>query len=292
MTAASVELAVEPSAPRPTGLAAVLGLGSALPQRSVPSEEVAARIGVDAAWIQRRTGIQARRRAGPEDSCVSLAAEAGRAALDDAGATAEQLDLVIVATMTPDFATPQVAPLVAAALGAPNAGAFDVGAACSGWLSALGTGAVVLGAGDGGVGPVVLGSDGDAAEHIVCPLGGALRMDGHATFRRAVEEMTEAAREACRRAQITLDEVDLVVPHQANARIIAGIRERLDLPPERMLDAIAQTGNTSAASLPIALTEAAATGRLAPGSRVLLVAFGAGLTWGAALVDWGGSAAQ
>ncbi len=104
--------------------------------------------------------------------------------------------------------------------------------------------------------------------------------------------MTEAAREACRRAQITLDEVDLVVPHQANARIIAGIRERLGLPPERMLDAIAQTGNTSAASLPIALTEAAATGRLAPGNRVLLVAFGAGLTWGAALVDWGGSAAQ
>lgn len=332
MTAASVELAVDPRAPRPTGLAAVLGLGSALPQRSVPSEEVAARIGVDAAWIQRRTGIQARRRAGPEDSCVSLAAAAGRAALDDAGATAEQLDLVIVATMTPDFATPQVAPLVAAALGAPNAGAFDVGAACSGWLSALGTaaalletgrascalvvgveimsrvvdetdrgtaplfgdgaGAVVLGAGDGGVGPVVLGSDGDAAEHIVCPLGGVLRMDGHATFRRAVEEMSEAAREACRRAQITLDEVDLVVPHQANARIIAGIRERLGLPAERMLDAIAETGNTSAASLPIALTEAAATGRLAPGSRVLLVAFGAGLTWGAALVDWGGSAAQ
>lgn len=311
------------------GRAAVLGLGAALPQRRVSSEEVASRLGVDAAWIHRRTGIRARRRAGPDDSSASLATAAGRAALGDAGVSAAELDLVLVATMTPDFATPQVAPLVAAALGARDVGAFDVGAACTGWLSALGTaaalletgrascalvvgveimsrvvdetdrstaslfgdgaGAVVLGAGDGGVGPVVLGSDGDAAEHIVCPSGGTLRMDGHATFRRAVEEMAEAAREACRRGGIGLDDVDLVVPHQANARIIAGVRERLGLPVERVLDVIAETGNTSAATLPIALAQAAAAGRLPAGSRVLLVAFGAGLTWGAALVDWGGA---
>lgn len=317
-------VAARPARPR-SSPAAILGLGSALPERRVDSAEVGARLGVDAAWIHRRTGIRGRRRAGAQDTTASLATRAARAALAEAGMDAQDVDLVLVATMTPDFATPQVAPLVAAALGARAPGAFDVGAACTGWLSALataagfletgrascavvvgveimsrvideddrvtaplfgdGAGAAVLGAGQGGIGPVVLASDGTAAEHIVCPLGGFVRMDGHATFRRAVDAMTEVGARVLERAGLTLDDIDLVVPHQANARIIEGVRERLGLPREQVLDVIAETGNTSAATLPIALTRAAEMGRLHHGGRVLLVTFGAGLAWGAALVD-------
>ena len=243
--------------------------------------------------------------------------------------TADEVDLVLVATMTPDFATPQVAPLVAAAIGAGGAGAFDVAAACTAWLSALGAaaacsrpaaptcavvigvevmsrvidpldrstailfadgaGAAVLtgGAGGGIVGPLVLGSDGSAAEHIVCPVGGVVAMDGHATFQRAVTAMSESALAVCDRAGVALEEIDLVVPHQANSRIIAAVGERLGLDPARVLDVIAETGNTSSATIPIALASARADGRLPDAGNVLLAAFGAGLTWGAALLTFG-----
>lgn len=317
----------ETDSPRTTR-AVVQGLGAALPGRVVGNDEVGALLGVDDAWIRRRTGIASRRRAGEGDSTTTLATAAALAALDDAGLTAGEVDLVVVATMTPDFATPQVAPLVAAALGAGGAGAFDVAAACTAWLSALGVaasfletgrarcavvvgvevmsrvidpldrstailfadgaGAAIVTAGGEGavVGPLVLGSDGTAAGHITCPVGGVVAMDGHATFQRAVAAMTDSALAVCESAGIGLDDVDLVVPHQANSRIIAAVGERLGLEPKRILDVIAQTGNTSSATIPIALAAARADGRLPAAGNVLLAAFGAGLTWGAALLTF------
>ena len=280
-------------------------------------------------WIERRTGIHSRRHAADHETTTALAIDAARAALADARVPAAEVDLVLVATMSPDRATPQVAPLVAGALGAHGA-AFDVGAACTGWLSALnaasalleagrarcavvvgvdtlsrlldmsdrttaalfadGAGAAVLrtdGIGGGGrIGPLVLGSDGTDSELITCPIGGPIAMDGQATFKRAVTEMSAAALEACERAGIGLDDLDLVIPHQANSRIITAVGERLGVPSDRMFDVIAHTGNTSAGTLPIALTAAQAHGRLQDGARVLLAAFGAGLTWGAAVVQW------
>lgn len=313
----------------PATRAVVQGLGSALPERAVGNDEVGALLGVDDAWIRRRTGIASRRRAGEGDSTTTLATTAALAALDDSGLTPDDVDLVLVATMTPDFATPQVAPLVAAAIGAGGAGAFDVAAACTAWLSALGAAAsfletgratcavvvgvevmsrvidpldrstailfadgagaaVVTAGGEGGVvGPLVLGSDGSSAEHITCPVGGVVAMDGHATFQRAVTAMCESALAVCDRAGITLDDVDLVVPHQANSRIIAAVGERLGLDPSRVLDVIEHSGNTSSATIPIALAGARADGRLPDAGNVLLAAFGAGLTWGAALLTFG-----
>ncbi len=315
-----------------TGLrtASLVGFGSALPETRADNTVIGPPAGVEASWIERRTGIRERRHAaaGP-DTTTELATEAARAALDDAGIAAAEVDLVVVGTMTPDRACPQVAPLVAHRLGATGAAAFDVAAACTAWLSALatagaqveagrahcaliigvdvlsrvldptdkmtaplfadGAGAAVLVAGDGGgrLGPVVLASDGSDAELITCGVGGTIAMDGHATFRRAVGAMTGAATRVCDRAGIAVSDLDLVVPHQANARITAAVAERLGLPLDRIVDDIAEVGNTSAATLPLALARAHAAGRLpVGGGRVLLAAFGAGLTWGAALLDW------
>lgn len=327
----SLDVAPEPAAAPPrTGVAALVGLGVATGGGVAANEPVATAAGVTPQWIERRTGIRERREALPGETTTVLATDAGRAALEDAGVDAAELDLVVVATMTPDRACPQVAPLVAGALGAVHAGAFDVGAACNGWLSALvtvaalqetgrSTAALVIGAdrirtavvdpadkgtaplfGDGAgaavvvaggdgprVGHAVLHSDGTGGELIASDLTGPLRMDGHETFQRAIKAMTGAAAEVCERAGIGLDDVDLVVPHQANARITAAVAERLGLPPERIVDAIALVGNTSAGTLPIALAGARVAGRLPADGRVLLAAFGSGLAWGACLLEIG-----
>lgn len=318
--------------PERTGLrtASLIGLGSALPDRRVGNAAIGETAGVAATWIERRTGIVERRHApaGPTTT-TDLATAAGHAALEDAGISASEVDLVIVATFTADRALPQTAPVVAHRLGALAAGGFDVNAACTGWLTALslagaqvetgrvgcvlvvgvdvlsprldatdrgtaplfgdGAGAAVVVAGDRGgrLGPVVLCSDGSDGELITCETGGTIAMDGHATFRRAVGAMAGAAQRVCAKAGIEVDDLDLVVPHQANARITAAVAERLGLPAGRVVDDIAHTGNTSAATLPLALHRAQLAGRLpTDGGRVLLAAFGAGLTWGAALLDW------
>jgi len=318
-----------PAAGRALGTASLVGLGAALPDGVVDNDAIGASAGVDATWIARRTGIRERRHAtASATTTTDLAEEAARAALADAGVAAADVDLVVVGTMTPDFACPQVAPMVAHRLGADRAGAFDVAAACTAWLSALsvagatieagraqcalvigvdvlsrvlnledrmtaplfadGAGAAVLVAGDRGgrLGPVVLQSDGGGSELIVCGVGGHIVMDGHETFRRAVGAMCGAAARACELAGIGVGDLDLVVPHQANARITAAVAERLGLPPERVVDDIAHTGNTSAATLPLALARAKAAGRLPQAGRVLVAAFGSGLTWGAAVLDW------
>ena len=293
--------------PRPGVLAASVGVS--LPDTIVSNDEIGARLGVDGDWIVRRTGIHSRRAAQPGERLQTHAANAARIALE---------------------LMPNTAPLVAHELGAVHAGAFDVGSACTGFLSALAVGAaqieagrarcaVVIGAdlmsritdpqdrataavfadgagavvlertaGQGRIGPVVLGADGAGAQHIYVERSDAvIRMRGHETFREAVARLTLCTHQATLAAGVALDEIDLFVYHQANGRILAAVGERLGLPPGRVVDCIAEYGNTCAATLPLALAFSEREGLLAPGDRVLLGAFGAGFTWGATVIEWG-----
>ncbi|MGZ4215341.1 MAG: 3-oxoacyl-ACP synthase III family protein [Solirubrobacteraceae bacterium] len=312
----------------PARTASIMGLGHYLPEEVVPNEPIADRIGVDDEWIVRRTGIRSRRRAAADERLIDLAAKAGEQALQDAGTDAEEIDLVLVASLSQDQLTPNAAPVVAHVLGAHRAGALDLGAACSGWLSGLslaaaqveigraervlligaeiltrltdyedrktaalwgdGAGAVVIGAdGDGAIGPVVLSADGALADVITASHEERLlRVEGHETFQTAVKRLTEATVEALARADLAFDDIDMFVYHQANARILRAVGERLDLAPEKVADYIGEVGNTSAASIPLTLALLREEGRLHSGQRVLVAAIGAGFTWGAGTIDW------
>jgi 3-oxoacyl-[acyl-carrier-protein] synthase-3 len=312
----------------PARTASITGLGHYLPEEIVPNDPIAERIGVDDEWIVRRTGIRSRRRAAPDERLIDLAAKAGKHALEDADTAPEEVDLVLVASLSQDQLTPNAAPVVAHALGAHRAGALDLGAACSGWLSGLslaaaqveigraervlligaeiltrltdysdrktaalwgdGAGAVVIGAdGDGAIGPVVLSADGGLADVITASHEERLlRVEGHETFQTAVKRLSEATLAALTKAELTLDDIDVFVYHQANARILRAVGERLDLEPEKVADYIAEVGNTSAASIPLTLALLRDDGRLHAGQRVLVSAIGAGFTWGAGTIDW------
>jgi 3-oxoacyl-[acyl-carrier-protein] synthase-3 len=315
----------------PVTRAAFHSVSTEIPPGRLTSRELADRLGVAEEWIVSRTGIRERPVAAPEDRLSDYAARAGAQALRQAGIEAAALDLVIVATMTQDELTPNAAPLVAHLLGAGRAGAFDVGAACTAFLSAVSVGAAqietgrakwvlvvgadfitrivdwsdrksaplfadaagatVLGPSEGGhgsIGPIVLGADGAPPHAIVAEHSDRkLKMDGQVVYRNAVSRMTEATLEAVQRAGLTLADIDLFVYHQANARITRAVGERLDLPPARVVDCIERLGNSSAATLPLALSAAERDGRLRPGARVLLAAFGAGFTWGGGVIEWG-----
>jgi 3-oxoacyl-[acyl-carrier-protein] synthase-3 len=300
------------------------------PAGVVPNAPIAERLGVSERWIVERTGVEERRIAGPGERLVTHAAAAGAAALAIAGLEARELDLVLVATMSHDQLTPNAAPLVAAEIGASRAGAFDVGAACTGFISGLamgggqiesgraesvlvigadllsrltdrddrstaglfgdGAGAVVLRAVDppGRIGPVILGADGARAGLIQASRAEAvIRMKGPDTFRQAVDRLCESTLAAIAAADRALEEIDLFAYHQANSRIFRAVGERLELPAERVIDCVPSYGNTSAASIPIALSEAERDGMLGDDTVVLLAAFGGGLTWGATVVEWG-----
>ena len=314
--------------PAPLRTASVLGLGHYLPDEVVSNDEIAQRLGVDDEWIVKRTGIRRRRRVAPGQGVTDLAIRAGRRALADAQVEPDEIDLVVVASLSQDEMTPSAAPQVAYGLEALRAGAIDVGAACSGWLSGLaltagmievgrvdkvlligaevltrladyddrktaalwgdGAGAVVLGCdGGGSVGPVVLSADGGLADVITCTHEERLlRVEGHETFQTAVKRLTECTLAATERAGWRLDDIDLFIYHQANARILRAVAERLDLPAEKVADYIGETGNTSAASIPLTLALLREDGRLRPGQRLLLAAIGAGFTWGAGTVQW------
>jgi 3-oxoacyl-[acyl-carrier-protein] synthase III len=299
----------------------------AVPANSIPNAPIAERLGVDDAWIETRTGIRERRALSDGQRVSDLAADAGALALDKAGLTIDDVDLLIVATTTQDEVTPNTAPLVAGRLGATGLAAIDVGAACTAFIAALqvtaaqiesgrarqalvigvdalhsylnpddrrtaalfgdGAGAVVMSAAaEGRIGPILMRSD-CAPDMIRIRRGGTLEMRGHETFVNAIARISEVTLEVLDRAGLTLDDVDLFVYHQANSRIIAAVGDKLGLRAERVIDCIATYGNTSAASIPIALSEAEADGRLKPGMRVLAGAFGAGFTWGGALMEWG-----
>lgn len=330
--------------PKLTRRAAIVGWGVGLPTQVVTNADLAERMDTSDEWIRSRTGIAERRIAEARDTTASLAITAARQALQRADADPRQVDLVIVATATPDYPLASTACLVQDAIGAADAGAFDLGAGCSGFVYALvmghrsiasgesdlvlvigadtlsrmvdwddrstcvlfgdGAGAVLLRATEGsaGIRSTLLGSDGSGSRMLYVPAGGsarpacaetvlqkehALRMDGRQVYRFATQTMADACERVAERAGVPVKGVHHFVPHQANQRIIAQAAKRLQVDESRFFCNLERYGNTSAASVPIALCEAAEGGRFRPGEQVILVGFGAGLTWAAALLEWG-----
>ncbi len=305
----------------------ISGWGSALPEKVVTNAEFEARLDTSDAWIVERTGIRERRFGG---TTSSLAIEAGAAAIEKAGLEPGQIDLLVLSTTTPDKTVPATSSTVHAQLGCSGA-AFDLNAACAGYVYALVTADAMLSAGPGfrralvigsdtlstitdmedrstavlfadGAGAVVLehreeaeplvlasdlGLDGSLLPILYCEHGGYMKMEGREVFRRAVRATVESADKVLRAAGVSPDEIALFVPHQANLRIIDAMVQRLGLAPERSAIVLDTTGNTSSASVPLALTAAADAGRLAPGDLILFSGFGAGMTWASAVVRWG-----
>jgi 3-oxoacyl-[acyl-carrier-protein] synthase III len=320
------------------------GWGKYLPTRVMPNSELEALVDTSDEWIRARTGIGERRIAAPEETTCALAVHASREALDRAGVSAAELDLVIVATCTPDYANmPATGSLVQHALGATRAGAFDVNAVCSGFLYGLATGsqfiltgayrnvlvvgaevfsrildwedrstcvlfgdaagAVVLQSTDvpGGLLSFTLGSDGGGACSLYVPAGGSrqptsaetvadrqhyVKMQGRDVFRFATSVLPESVGEALSQAGLSTADVDLLIPHQANVRIIDAAMRRLKLADAKVFSNVERYGNTSAASIPVALCEALEEGRLKSGDTLVMSGFGAGLTWGSAVWKW------
>jgi 3-oxoacyl-[acyl-carrier-protein] synthase-3 len=310
---------------------AILGTGSHSPAKVLTNHDLARLVDTTDEWIVTRTGIRQRHIAGKNETTSMMAAAAARAALADAGVTPEQVDLIILATLTPDQPMPATACLVQAQLGvSARAACFDLNAACSGFLYALDTAwamlasgryrhALVIGAekmsslvdwqdrstcvlfGDG-AGAAVLGPARGTAQilgarlyaegahaHLLCVPRGPkpfIQMKGREVFKNAVRQMEDAVREILEQHGLSAGQISCVIPHQANARIIESLGQYLGLPPERFVVNLDRHGNTSAASIPLALAEARRSGRVRAGDTTLLVAFGAGLTYGSALVRW------
>jgi 3-oxoacyl-[acyl-carrier-protein] synthase-3 len=324
------------------GQAMILGTGLGVPSRILTNDDLAKLVDTSDEWITTRTGIRERRKAVAGEETSRLAAEAARHALTDAGLTVADIDMIVVATVTADMIMPSCACLVQKHLGARDCFAFDVNAACSGFLYALSVAekyiqadsklkVLVIGAetmssrvdwqdrntcvifGDG-AGAVVLGgsvdgrgflaetmySDGDLYELLYVENaqsmnedlqnpeydGSYIRMAGREVFKHAVRAMAQAVGDVLAKAGVAADELTLVIPHQANIRIIKKLQATLGLPPEKVYVNVDKYGNTSAASIPLALAEASREGRLQPGDYVLFCAFGGGFTWGAQLVRW------
>ncbi len=321
----------------------ITGVGSYVPARILTNADLEKMVDTSDEWITTRTGIKQRRLAAKDEFTSDMAAKAAGQAMKRAGVTADQIDLIIVATITPDMPFPNTASLVQRKIGARRAAAFDVEAACSGFIYALEIGqqfimsrtydtVLVIGAeklssitdwqdrntcvlfGDGagaailqnrphshGLLTAVMGADGDKANLLFMPGGGSrcpatldsvnarqhyLRMEGKETFKNAVQAMYSAAQEALRRCELDITKIACVIPHQANRRIIDAVGERLGAAPEQLFVNLDKYGNTSAASVAIALDEAVASGKIQRGDLILLVVFGAGLTWGAAVIEW------
>ncbi len=314
----------------------IVGTGSALPSRVLSNDELATRVNTSDEWIAARTGIRQRHIAAAEETTSELALRAARQALEMAGLSAADLDLIIVATSTPDMVFPSTACILQDKLGAKGGAAFDVQAVCSGFVYALGIAnalmhagtakhALVVGAeifsrildwadrgtcvlfGDG-AGAVVLGRDAKrgilsahlhadgAHRDILCVPGqidsGAIRgrpfvyMEGNTVFKFAVRVLAEVAEEALAANHLEKSAIDWLIPHQANTRIIEATAKKLDLPMSRVVLTVAQHGNTSAASIPLALDQAVRDGRVQSGQHVMLVGVGGGFTWGSVLIKW------
>src|ERR1700733_5055720 len=321
----------------------ITGVGSYVPERILTNADLEKMVETSDEWITSRTGIKERRIAAPDEFTSDMAVKAAERAMKMAGVTGEQIDLVIVATITPDMPFPATACLVQQKIGARRAAAFDLEAACSGFIYGLEVAqqfinsrtydtVLVVGAeklssivdwsdrntcvlfGDGagaailqnrenshGLLTAVMGADGEKAELLFMPGGGSrcpatkdsvdarlhyLRMEGKETFKSAVQAMQSAAQEVLRRCEIDITKIKCVIPHQANRRIIDAVGERLGATPEQVFVNLHRYGNTSAASVAIALDEAVVSGKIQRGDLVLLVVFGAGLTWGAAVIEW------
>lgn len=321
----------------------IAGVGAYVPAKALTNFELEKLVATTDEWITSRTGIKERRIAAKDEFTSDLGAKAAQRALKNAGVTADQVDLIIVATITPDMVFPSTAALVQQKIGAMRAAAFDLEAACSGFIYGLeigqqfimsrtydtvlvigaeklssivdwqdrntcvlfgdGAGAVVLQnrANSHGLLTAVMGADGSKAELLHMPGGGSrcpataqsvasrlhyLRMEGKETFKHAVQAMVNAATEALRRCDVDITKIKCIIPHQANRRIIDAVGERLGARPDQLFVNLDRYGNTSAASVAIALDEAVSSGRIHRGDLILLVVFGAGLTWGAAVIEW------
>jgi len=328
----------------PTYYAHIVGWGMYVPPKVVSNDDLAKIVDTSDEWIRSRTGIQERCIATEKDSTASMAVFAAKEALDRARILPSSVDLVIVATLTPEQPMPATANVVQDAIGAKGAGAFDLNAGCTGFIYALsiasgmiesgrakvavvigaetlsrvvdwgdrntcvlfgdGAGAVILQSSEdpGGVMTTILGSDGAGADHLIIPAGGSkmpasiqtiaegqhyVKMSGSEVFRFATRIMGRAAKEACDQAGVPLIDINLFIPHQANARIIKSAAKYLKLDSDKVYENLQRYGNTSAASIPLALCEAIAEGRVKNNDHLILVGFGAGLTWGASVVRWG-----
>ena len=321
--------------------AAIIGVGSYLPEHRLTNADLECMVDTSDEWILSRTGIAERRIVAEGEATSDMAAEAGARALADAGVDPGKVDLLIVATSTPDMLMPSAAALAQAKMGL-TCPAMDLNAACTGFIYALQVGAsaiesgrsrkvLVIGAdtlssivdftdrstcvlfGDGagavllraskepGVLGVHLGADGTGVEMLKVPAGGSAApctperlaaheqfviMNGNEVFKFAVRRIPQVTKQALRESHLTVEDIDWLVPHQANQRIIDTIADRLGIPHEHVVSTIRDTGNTSAASIPLAIDALYSGGRLRPGQTLALVGFGAGLTWGAAIVRW------
>ncbi|HXR54857.1 MAG TPA: beta-ketoacyl-ACP synthase III, partial [Acidimicrobiales bacterium] len=302
----------------------VRSCGIAVPDKVLTNDDLAARLDTNDAWITERTGIRERHVGG---TTSSLAAEAGRQALERAGIAAADIDVLVLATSTPDAMVPATAATVQELLGV-RGGAFDLNAACSGFmyglvvsagLAATGTDRILLVGADtlsritdwddrkiavlvgDGAGAVVieavagpgnllshnLQSDGSLRHLLYCDHGGYLFMDGQEIFRKAVRVMVESAEQALTDAGVGIDDITMLVPHQANLRIIQAAGQRLGIPEDRTAVVIDRYGNTSSASIPLALDHALQSGRVADGDLLLLSGFGGGMSWASAVLRWG-----
>lgn len=307
--------------------AGILGIGSYVPERIVTNYDLERMMDTSDEWIRTRTGIEERRIASDDVNTSHMAAEAAKQALEDAGIAAEQIDLILVATVTPDYAFPSVACMVQDQIGAKHAAAMDISAACAGFMYGMVTAqqfiqsgaykyvlvigseklskivdwndrntAVLFGDGAGAavMGPVSegrgvlsfeLGADGSGGMHLY--QDEHITMNGREVFKFAVRQMGDSSMRVLEKAGLTKEDVDFLVPHQANIRIMESSRQRLNLPEEKMSTTIRKFGNTSSSSIPLALVEERTNGRIKDGDLIVLVGFGGGLTWGAVALRWG-----
>jgi 3-oxoacyl-[acyl-carrier-protein] synthase-3 len=324
---------------RPTS---ITGLGCYVPSRVVTNEELARMVDTSDEWIIERTGIRERRVAAPEEALSDLCLPAARQALEQAGVRAADVDLIIVATVTPDMSFPSTGAIIADVLGARDAAAYDLSAGCTGFMYALAQAHGMLSAGlsscalviggdvlsrilnwhdrstcvlfGDGAGAVVLepsqdegfvgfelGADGSGGVHLNLPAGGSrlpptsetvaaeqhfVSMNGREVFKFATRVLVSSAEKLLEECETSMDEVDVYVPHQANVRIIDHAARKLGVPEDRVVVNVDRYGNTSSGSIPLALADAAADGRLREGKLVLMTGMGAGLTWGSALMRW------
>jgi 3-oxoacyl-[acyl-carrier-protein] synthase-3 len=323
--------------------AGILGVGMAVPDRILSNADLEKLVETSDEWIVSRTGIRERRMCGPGETSATLGADAAQRALQDAGITADQLDLIICSTATGDYIWPATACVIQAAIGAGRCTAFDLSAACSGFVYGLATATAFIRSGqmrrilavgvdtltkqinwedrgtcilfgDGAAAAVVgpcapdegilatsMGADGTGLEQIILPAGGTkmpvtpeviekklncIHMRGAEVFKFAVKIMVDACVDALQKANLTPQDVDLFIPHQANIRIINAAAERMNLPSEKVFVNVERYGNTSAASIGIAMREALDRGLIRRGSVVVTVGFGAGLTWAANVIRW------
>ncbi len=321
----------------------ITGTGSCLPEKKLTNFDLEKMVDTTDEWIRARTGISERRIADDKTATSDLATEAAKIAIDDAGLLLEDIDLIIVATATPDMAFPSTACIVQKNIGAKNAVAFDIEAACSGFLYALaigeqfiktgvyrnvliigaetlskitnwkdrrtcvlfgdGAGAAVLQQVEGGLGILSssLGSDGFRGDYLTQPAGGSrmpasiktilkdlhyIHMDGREVFKFAVRAMSKSALEIIKDVGYSIEDVDYMIPHQANIRIIEAVAKKINLTMDKVYVNLNDYGNMSVASIPVALDEAVKNGSIKAGDIIILVAFGGGLTWGSSVIKW------